>query len=461
MLGGGVTTIMIKDVKNTLKEARMKKLVLVMLALFLVIPALSNAGSVTSRYDVTFGGFVKMDFGYSSQNSHADPARAARSSTSVNNVYADEFSNTFMTAGETRFNFLVKGPDLWGAKTTAFIEGDFRGTTTGNSNGGFQIRHAWMKLKWPGMSEVMIGQNWQQWGMPYYPAMIGANDFAQYNKGVRQPQIAWRYFFTKEFNTMLGLIAATDYAGNAFNTSGVRQFNDGYARSNWPGLMGEIAYYTDRCGKIGPNNLKFAFGGYYGRNKLSYDDPTNAAKYKDDTIGVWQATFRYSVPILPEKQGNKQMALLLNGNFFIGQDPGGAGNIGSPGWGQGAYQWADAANNVRAVAPTYFGLFSQLTWWLTNNVQFNAMYGYFKYNYSEAARIANPDNNNMGQTYAANILWDANQAVRFGLQWMHMFNTYNGKNTVVGTNGRATGPIGVADNNGTIDQFRVAAWYFF
>ncbi len=70
--------MMYKEVKNTLKEARMKKLVLVMLALFLVIPALSNAGSVSSRYDVTFGGFVKLDVGWSSQANNADPTRAAR-----------------------------------------------------------------------------------------------------------------------------------------------------------------------------------------------------------------------------------------------------------------------------------------------------------------------------------------------------------------------------------------------
>lgn len=34
----------------------MKKLVLIMVALFLVIPVLSNEGSMTSRYDETFGG---------------------------------------------------------------------------------------------------------------------------------------------------------------------------------------------------------------------------------------------------------------------------------------------------------------------------------------------------------------------------------------------------------------------
>ncbi|MHB8110563.1 MAG: hypothetical protein ACYDHW_11085, partial [Syntrophorhabdaceae bacterium] len=97
----------------------MKKTALLLLALLLVIPALSNAGAVSSRYDVTFGGFVKYDVGYSTQNNHADPATAARQSGAGFEWRADEYGNTFQTAGESRFNFLVKGPDLWGAKTSA------------------------------------------------------------------------------------------------------------------------------------------------------------------------------------------------------------------------------------------------------------------------------------------------------------------------------------------------------
>jgi len=88
----------------------MKKSVLVMLALFLVIPAISNAGSMTSRYDVTFGGFVKYDLGYSTQNAHADPSLAYRHSSSDRAIFADEYSNSYMTGGETRFNFRIKGP---------------------------------------------------------------------------------------------------------------------------------------------------------------------------------------------------------------------------------------------------------------------------------------------------------------------------------------------------------------
>ncbi len=425
----------------------MKKSVLVMLALFLVIPAISNAGSMTSRYDVTFGGFVKYDLGYSTQNAHADPSLAYRHSSSDRAIFADEYSNSYMTGGETRFNFRIKGPDLWGAKTSAFIEGDFRGTTTGNQYGGFQLRHAFMNLKWSA-ADLLIGQAYQQWGMPYYSAQIGADDFKQYLKGIRTPQMAYRYFFTKEFSTMIGITSATDWSG------ATRQYNDGYARSNWPGLQGEVAYWSDRCGKIGANNLKFGLGAYYGKDKESYVDPGNAANYKDDTINAWVAAFRYSIPIVPEKQGNKAMSVLLNGNFFLGQNVAGNNWMGSSGPSNGSYM----RPGHDAAAPTAFGLFAQASWWLTDRLWVNGMYGYLKYNYSEWARTNNAaarDKINMTQTYGVNLLWDANQSIRFGIQWLTMFTGYNGKGQGTGTG------AGFANGNGQIDQYRFAAWYFF
>ena len=434
----------------------MKKLVLVMLAIFLVVPALGNAGSVSSRYDVTFGGFVKFDFGWSSDSGNADPAFAFRDSRRGAPQFNDEFSNTFMTGAESRFNFLVKGPDLWGAKTSAFIEGDFRGVTTGNAHGGFQLRHAFMKMNWDS-AELMIGQNWQQWGSIYYPAMLGANDYAMYLKGIRTPQIALRYFWTKEFNTMIGLTSATEWSG----ARGVRQVDD-YSRSNVPGFMGEIAYWTDRCGKIGPHNLKFALSGYYGQEKYTWFDAINN-RWTDDRANAWLTSFRYSIPIVPEKQGDKVMSLLLNGNFFYGQNAGGNTWL-APGTMFGSYARINAATGGVAVsAPTVFGLYSQVSWWVANNVHFNGMYGYAKYNMSSAARnnlgaagaarIGVTQNNvNMQQTYGANVLWDANQAVRFGAQWMRIFTSYNGRN-LVGTNWDS--------RSGTMDQYRIAAWYFF
>ena len=57
--------------KNTKKEARMKKFIVIALALFLAIPAISFAGSATSRWDVTIGGYIKADFGYATQGQGA------------------------------------------------------------------------------------------------------------------------------------------------------------------------------------------------------------------------------------------------------------------------------------------------------------------------------------------------------------------------------------------------------
>ena len=45
----------------------MKKVLIVVVALLLALPAASFAGSATSRWDLTIGGFVKVDAGYTSQ----------------------------------------------------------------------------------------------------------------------------------------------------------------------------------------------------------------------------------------------------------------------------------------------------------------------------------------------------------------------------------------------------------
>ena len=431
----------------------MKRTAFLLLAMLLIIPAVSNAGSMTSRYDVTFGGFVKFDVGWTSQNANADAVNASRSSTSSRKVLADEYGNTFMSGAETRFNFLVKGPDLWGAKTSAFIEGDFRGTSTGNAYGGFQLRHAFMKLNWQS-AELMMGQNWQQWGMPYYVPTVSILDYAQYLKGIRTPQIAFRYFFTKEVNAMVGLTSATEWSG----FRGIRQSNDGFARSSWPGLQGEIAYWTDRCGKIGPQNLKFALGGYYGKDNSTSQTyvTTTGNDYRDDTLNSWAVAFRYSVPIVPEKAGNKAMAVLLNGNFWVGQNLNGSGWLYDSNY--AAYQRPDGS----MAAPTMFGLQANLSWWITNTLHLNGNYGYLKHNASDYARNAAVSTYNMTQSYGANLLWDANQAIRFGIQWIRNYTGYNGYGVPVTSTGAPLSVgTGNADRTGVADVYRFGAWYFF
>ena len=69
---------------KTKKEEGMKKTLVIMLALFLAIPAISYAGSATSRWDMTIGGNIKFDMGWADQsggNSRACGPAGSRTGT--------------------------------------------------------------------------------------------------------------------------------------------------------------------------------------------------------------------------------------------------------------------------------------------------------------------------------------------------------------------------------------------
>ena len=83
-------------------------------------------------------------------------------------------------------------------------------------------------------------------------------------------------------------------------------------------------------------------------------------------LNAWLAALGYSIPVIPEKQGNKAMSVLINGNFFYGQNvqgnnwmlPGGASN--------GSY-WRDITTS-EAAAPVVKGLYAQTSWWLADTL---------------------------------------------------------------------------------------------
>ena len=69
------------------------------------------------------------------------------------------------TAQGSRFNLTIKGPNLWGAVTTGYLEMDFDTAQDGAVNGVVQrfpflyprLRHAMFRFNWP-TSELLFGQ---------------------------------------------------------------------------------------------------------------------------------------------------------------------------------------------------------------------------------------------------------------------------------------------------------------
>ena len=431
----------------------MKKFFVVMFALFLVLPAIADAGSVTSRYDVTLGGFVKMDLGWGSQDSGPDYAAAVRGSMPNNQNRFDEYGNLYWYAGETRLNMLVKGPDAWGAKTGAFIEGDFRGSTVGASAGVFGLRQAYMNFNWV-QSSLLIGQTWNEWG--YIPSfnILGMGDLNPMGRGRRNPQIRYTYKINKSWSFYTGIFAEYNTVGG--NNITTLSQNDS-ARSLLPHFMGEVTWKTDSCGKIGRFPMQFSLGGFYGKEKKTYRNVTNT-KWEDDSINSWTVALKGYIPIIPEKKGNKAGAFGFTGATFIGQN----NNLYYTSGPAASYDSALNPNAAyySAAATVNYGGWGQLSYYFTDNVWINGIYGTFSNNFSpNTFRAVGANAIRTNQHMIANILWDINPAIRFGLEYARMITGYAAYGP--GTAGTDAAGATNLDRSGTQDSVRVAAWYFF
>jgi hypothetical protein len=246
------------------KEAGMKKTVIVLLALFLALPAVSFAGSATSRWDLTIGGYVKFDMGWGSQNQGVDAYLAQPKGNGAFTNVNDNTGNFYSYAGETRVNMLTRGPDAWGAKTSAFIEGHFRGDSvasgSGGSDGTFSLRHAFMTFDWAN-TKLVIGQTWQKWGLlpTFANTLLEYNGLGPFLKGSRQPLVRIEQNFARNFNWSFAVVSPANTMG-APNTTGV---TNSFTNSESPFYEGSIGWTTDKCGKIGPWQMLANLEGFY------------------------------------------------------------------------------------------------------------------------------------------------------------------------------------------------------
>jgi len=449
----------------------MKKLILVLLALILAMPAVTYAGSATSRWDLTIGGWVKFDAGYGSKaaatgiDTYAAPADGAAG----RNLATDETGAFQMFGGDSALNFSVKGPDAWGAKTSAFIEGDFRGQTTnggqaGTRNGTFSLRHAFMKFNWAA-TELLIGHTWQMWGLQPSFNLLGSWDLLGFNKGGRQAQVRVTQNFNKNWQGTFGVFSpvnALDQLGfstpynviyNPNNAAGQLVNGAGVASNGvalYPHLQGEIVYKTDACGKIGPWSMQFGLGGFYGNEQELYQDPNVATPYfKTDSVRSWGAAFKGFIPIIPEKKGSKAGAFSLSGTIFTGRnmqvyEPGRNGPLTIT-----PFDTDASVAGVSYNASQVMGGWGQLSYYFTNEVWINGLYGYRRNILGERARQAFAGIADTNNHFIFNIMYDVNPAIRMGVEYTYLLTDYNGY------------PNANTDTKGAMHIGRVAAWYFF
>ncbi len=445
----------------------MKKSVLTACAVIFMAPALVFAGSVTSRWDMTIGGYVKFDVGYADKGVGLDYSTSPRDSIRGNqNVYA-EYGNWYWGAGETRLNMRIKGPDGWGAKTSAFIEGEFRGAAS-SGYGVFAMRHAFMKMDWPNAT-LTLGHTWQRWGwLPSYTAVgasYGMQNFSPFNKGQRQPRMDLEYRFGPGFSTSFAVMSNTNTLYATATNGGVVNQN---TMGDYPWAEGEFKYTTDKCGKIGPYGLIAAIGGFYGQSKYAYT--TSAAnapiRYSDTKVNAWGVAIKSFIPIIPEKNKNKAGALAIGGQLFYGQNMNNWFNVGVA-----PYIANSTTTSVSYSAPASFGGWGQITYFFTDKLFADAYFGYIRNNLSQpymsqTNALGNLVNANTIQNTSQlilNLSYDVNQALRFGIEYAYVKTRYaNYLYTSTNAAGAAIpGNGNVYDKEGSFNSVRIGAYYFF
>jgi len=439
----------------------MKKYLVILLALFLAVPAVSYAGSVTSRYDVTIGGYIKFDVAYTDQNTTYDYRTPSRESRGYGREsLADEYDAVTWAGGETRLNLSIKGPDGWGAKTSAFIEGDFRGGTGGGQGaatyGLFTLRHAFMTLDW-GQTKLLVGHTWQAWGLLPTFNVLGFSENHFMKGATRIPQIRLTQKITKELDMVVGLASPE-------NTFGKTQPSD-KSRALYPDSSIELVYKSPVLGKIGPWGLTLGLGGMVGKEKATYQFP--AGHYRSASLTRWGGSFYGFIPIIAEKANNKRGALALTGNFFMGQGlglylPAGPTNPYSTpaGFAFGATPepsegYPITNPSVEARYPVTSGGWAQLTYYITDKLFANLLWGCQSNAYSTPYRQANAEkagsatNMKYLQNGIFNVMYDVNQAVRFGAEYTRISGSY---------------PVGwsaTGKPSGTLNAVRLGAYYYF
>lgn len=403
---------------------------------------------VTSKFKLSIGGFVKLDYAYNSVNfGQSGAASPASGAIPKSDSTTGKQSQSIFTARQSLFWLKVAGPSFLGAKTNALIELDFYGDpATMPESPQARMRHAWGSLDWKNTS-LLFGQTWDIFGP------MGANtiDFRQAApfgapKGVRVPQLRITHKLDLDSkNTLLLVLGAQNPTQTGNNLAAY--LNNAGSIVN---VAGQVMWKSNALG-VSPgfygfsmNSLTTGFFGLYGSQKVT------TLGLRDKSIDSWGYGLYTIVPILRSKDGrSRAMTMSFEGQAYM------ASNL--------AFNAATASNfvglNTNPVAAKGYGLAAQIIFYPTQDLGVTA--GYLRrnaYNYSDYRANTDGTTNNFqkyNQYAFVNIAYDLNAAIRIAAEYEHI-NTHYGNAISVGT----TTMNGDADS-GSANIARLAAYYFF
>ncbi len=427
----------------------MKKTILVLVVLALLVPAAAFGAT-----EFNLGGYIKLDsFWDSTQTSKNNLGRISR-----NNDQLAQHGHFNMTSQASRFNFTIKGPKLWGATTTGFIEMDFDANSdpqvsaTGTAYSP-RLRHAMFRMNWP-ETELLFGMYWG-FQAEYAPETTGDADL-QFNGWInnRVPQIRLTQKFAGDW-TVAAMIAKpydpgaadVNFSGTALSGPTAPAVNsqlglEGQA-SETPQIQAKIQYEKDLWGKAPfygrprgfvaqvnggwqrtryRNNVNAPTGtplSTFGQNAfvstLTPGGVADLVQNGQQYLDPWIVQGTLFIPVLPTYSNNLAGSASLTAQYWVGQGVNafGAGPDADNSW----FNFSGIAAIGGVGLPVYnrelmkqWGGYLQGQYWFSNQWYMNAVWGLrndFGINRSRSALLqavqgAPASNNAAGYMYASN-----------------------------------------------------------
>jgi hypothetical protein len=456
----------------------MKKILVFVLALALALPAVAFA-----KAEFSLGGYVKLE-GYwdSSQNNAYMYAAVAR-----NNNVQGTHGHFNMRSQESRFNFTIKGPKVFGAQTTGFIEMDFDGTTDNanvSSSGTWQarVRHAMFRLNWPD-TELLLGQYWGLFDN-FIPESADDGPMMQYTTALdRIPQIRLTQKFASDW-TVAGLIGLPLNSYVTTTTPYSTLANNG-SSAETPQLQGMLQYAHDWWGKAAyfghPKPFTVSVSAGWQRSISRYSNAGVNAFGQNNYAGTagiinqkfvtpWMVQGGMFIPVIPTHSANLAGTASIMPSFFIGQgcEAFGMLNVGMTGQSQLAHYLGTVGgiNYFDPVLMRRFGGAVNAQYYFTNQWFMNVAYGITR-NYGvdrtngvTGDSLLGADQWRTQEEVDATLWYRPVQALKFGLMYSYVYSNYFQK--APGSAGTGpTSPTGNLSNTGNEHRVEFVGIFYF
>lgn len=302
-------------------------------------------------YKVDVYGFARVDYIFDSRQSaqvreyHLNLYPLDEKKDANGNDINDTGASNFLSV-VSRLGVKASGPDVWGGKVSAVLEGDFFGNTQ-QSTGLFRLRHAYAKLAWEKTS-VTMGQTWYPQFIPdVFPGVANFSTGIIFNPFGWATQIRLDQKLNKNF-----IVTAIAYKDREFGSATIDGNNNSPSyNSTIPTLHGKIEFR---------NNSVIAGLGidYHPIKPLieSAGKSTNETLATTSVVGYMKYnTEKFHVKLYGISGENMHNFVMLGG--YAGYTQTG---------GQETYKgikttagWIDIASNGKSIAPALFAGFSQ------------------------------------------------------------------------------------------------------